>query len=65
VAVVGDYNSTQVTNSSGVVGATVTAALNALSEAIASLGTMSAQNANAVAITGGTIDGVTIDGGTF
>lgn len=29
------------------------------------LGTMATQNANAVAITGGTIDGVTIDGGTF
>jgi hypothetical protein len=29
------------------------------------LGTMAAQNANAVAITGGTIDGVVIDGGTF
>lgn len=29
------------------------------------LGTMAIQNANAVAITGGTIDGVTIDGGTF
>lgn len=30
-----------------------------------SLGTMAAQNASAVAITGGTIDGVTLDGGTF
>jgi len=29
------------------------------------LGTMAAQNANSVAITGGTIDGVTLDGGTF
>lgn len=29
------------------------------------LGTMASQNANAVAITGGTIDGVTLDGGTF
>lgn len=29
------------------------------------LGTMSTQNANNVAITGGTIDGITIDGGTF
>lgn len=29
------------------------------------LGTMATQNANNVAITGGTIDGVTIDGGTF
>jgi len=33
--------------------------------AITGLGTMSTQNANAVAITGGTIDGITIDGGTF
>jgi hypothetical protein len=32
---------------------------------ISGLGTMSTQNANAVAITGGTIDGVTLDGGTF
>lgn len=29
------------------------------------LGTMASQNASAVAITGGTIDGVTLDGGTF
>lgn len=29
------------------------------------LGTMATQNANAVSITGGTIDGITIDGGTF
>lgn len=29
------------------------------------LGTMATQNANAVNITGGTIDGVTLDGGTF
>lgn len=29
------------------------------------LGTMAVQNANAVAITGGTIDNITIDGGTF
>lgn len=32
---------------------------------ITGLGTMSTQNATAVAITGGTIDGITIDGGTF
>jgi hypothetical protein len=32
---------------------------------IAGLGTMSTQNAGAVAITGGSIDGVTFDGGTF
>lgn len=65
VAVAGDYTSTQVNNSSSVSGATVTAALNTLLASLAALGTMSAQNANAVAITGGTIDGVTIDGGTF
>jgi len=29
------------------------------------LGTMATQNANSVAITGGTIDGITFDGGTF
>jgi phage-related tail fiber protein len=29
------------------------------------LGTIATQNANAVAITGGTIDGITLDGGTF
>jgi hypothetical protein len=33
--------------------------------ALLGLGTMSTQNANAVAITGGTIDGITLDGGTF
>jgi hypothetical protein len=32
---------------------------------ITGLGTMAIQNASAVAITGGTIDGVTFDGGTF
>ena len=32
---------------------------------IADLGTMALQNANAVAITGGTIDNIVIDGGTF
>jgi hypothetical protein len=32
---------------------------------ISGLGTMATQNASAVAITGGTIDGVTLDGGTF
>jgi len=32
---------------------------------ITGLGTMATQNASAVAITGGTIDGVVIDGGTF
>lgn len=32
---------------------------------ISGLGTMSTQNANNVAITGGTIDGITLDGGTY
>jgi hypothetical protein len=32
---------------------------------ITGLGTMAVQNANAVAISGGTIDGITLDGGTF
>lgn len=32
---------------------------------VSGLGTMSTQNASAVAITGGTIDGITLDGGTF
>jgi hypothetical protein len=32
---------------------------------ISGLGTMSVQNANAVAITGGTINGIELDGGTF
>jgi len=32
---------------------------------ITGLGTMAVQNASAVAITGGTIDGITLDGGTF
>lgn len=32
---------------------------------VSGLGSMALQNANAVAITGGTIDGVTFDGGTF
>lgn len=38
---------------------------NIPNSAITGLGTMSTQNASAVAITGGTIDGVTLDGGTF
>jgi hypothetical protein len=65
VAVLNDYNSSLIANSSSVSGATVTAALNSLLAAIVGLGTMSAQNANAVAITGGTMSGVDIDGGTF
>jgi hypothetical protein len=53
----------------GYVKGTGTAALTASatipSSDISGLGTMATQNANAVAITGGTIDGVTLDGGTF
>jgi hypothetical protein len=65
VAAANDYNSTQIANSSGVTGATVTAALNTINAVLATLGTMATQNASAVNITGGTIDGVTIDGGSF
>jgi hypothetical protein len=61
----GDYTSTQITNSSAVSGATVTAALNTINSFLATLGTMATQNANNVAITGGTIDNIIIDGGTF
>lgn len=40
-------------------------ATQAAAQATLGLGTMANQNANAVAITGGTIDGITLDGGTF
>jgi hypothetical protein len=43
----------------------MTASASIPSTDITGLGTMAAQNANAVAITGGTIDGVELDGGTF
>jgi hypothetical protein len=43
----------------------MTAAATIPNTDITGLGTMSTQNATAVAITGGTIDGVTLDGGTF
>jgi len=44
----------------------VTIGINSIANTkISGLGTMSTQNANAVAITGGTIDNVTLDGGTF
>ena len=42
-----------------------TASATVPSTDITGLGSMSAQNANAVAITGGTIDGITLDGGVF
>jgi hypothetical protein len=42
-----------------------TASATIPSSAITGLGTMSTQAANNVAITGGSIDGITIDGGTF
>jgi hypothetical protein len=45
--------------------AAFTASATIPSTDITGLGTMAAQNASAVAITGGTIDGVTLDGGTF
>jgi hypothetical protein len=43
----------------------MTASATIPNSAITGLGTMSTQNANAVAITGGTIDGVSLDGGVF
>jgi len=43
----------------------MTASATIPSTAITGLGTMSTQNATAVAITGGTIDGITLDCGTF
>ena len=45
--------------------AAMTASATVPNTDVSGLGTMSTQNANAVAITGGTIDGVTLDGGTF
>ena len=43
----------------------LTASATIPSTDISGLGTMAVQNASAVAITGGTIDGVVLDGGTF
>lgn len=43
----------------------MTAAATIPNTDVVGLGTMAVQNANAVAITGGTIDGITIDGGIF
>jgi len=60
---------TGATTLTGYVKGTGTSALTAASTIpntdITGLGTMSTQAANNVAITGGTIDGITIDGGTF
>jgi hypothetical protein len=74
----GTWNATTITVAKGGTGATtltgyvkgtgttpMTASATIPNTDITGLGTMSTQNANAVAITGGTIDGVTIDGGTF
>ena len=47
-------------------GRAVLAAADATAQRTAlGLGTMATQNANAVAITGGTIDGITLDGGVY
>ena len=63
------YGGTGATTLTGYVKGAGTAALTASATIpntdITGLGTMATQNANAVAITGGTIDGVTLDGGTF
>jgi hypothetical protein len=74
----GTWNATTVAVARGGTGATTltgylvgngtgafTAVASIPSSGITGLGTMSTQNANAVAITGGTIDGVTFDCGTF
>jgi hypothetical protein len=74
----GTWNATTITVAKGGTGATtltgyllgngtsaVTASATIPNTSITGLGTMSTQNANAVAITGGTIDGITFDGGTF
>ena len=63
------YGGTGATTLTGYVKGSGTNALSASATIpntdITGLGTMSAQNANNVAITGGSIDGVTIDGGTY
>ena len=74
----GTWNATTISVSKGGTGATtltgyckgngtsaITASATIPNTDITGLGTMSTQNASAVAITGGTIDGITIDGGTF
>jgi hypothetical protein len=63
------YGGTGATTLTGYVKGSGTSALTAATTIpntdVTGLGTMSTQNANNVAITGGTIDGVTIDGGTY
>jgi hypothetical protein len=63
------YGGTGATTLSGYVKGNGTSAMTASatipSTDITGLGTMSTQNANNVAITGGTIDNITFDGGTF
>jgi hypothetical protein len=74
----GTWNATTIAVNRGGTGATtltgyvkgsgtapLTASATIPSTDISGLGTMSVQNANAVAITGGSIDGVTLDCGTF
>jgi hypothetical protein len=53
-----------VTNASGQVSSVTNTAIAIANTAVSGLGTMSTQNANAVAITGGTLDAVTIGGTT-
>jgi hypothetical protein len=53
-----------VTNASGQVTSVTNTAIAIANTAVSGLGTMSTQNANSVAITGGTLDAVTIGGST-
>jgi hypothetical protein len=53
-----------VTNASGQVSSVTNTAIAIANTQVSGLGTMSTQNANAVAITGGSIDGTTIGGST-
>jgi hypothetical protein len=53
-----------ITNASGQVTSVTNTAISIANTAVSGLGTMSTQNANAVAITGGTLDAVTIGGST-
>jgi hypothetical protein len=53
-----------ITNASGQVTSVTNTAISIANTAVSGLGTMSTQNANTVAITGGTLDAVTIGGST-